>query len=59
MRKKSKRKYSAKRDGDRAVFDSVCDLRKQKNGENFSSVMTKEISVNMVRSRKPMLPFVH
>lgn len=36
MRKKPKCKYSAKRDGDRLVFEIVCDLRKQKNGDKFS-----------------------
>lgn len=41
MRKKPKAKYSAKRDGDRAVFDIVCDLRKQKNGEKFIRLYDK------------------
>ena len=35
MRKTEKVKYSAVRDGDRATFDIVCNLRKQKNGEKF------------------------
>ncbi len=36
MRRKPKVKYSAKRDGeDRELFDIICDLRKQKNGEKF------------------------
>ena len=35
MRKKEKVKYSAKRDGDRADFDIICNLRKQKNGDKF------------------------
>ena len=39
--KKAKRKYSAKRDGDRAVFDIVCDLRKQKNGGKFIQLYDK------------------
>ncbi|MBZ4653100.1 MAG: primase [Peptococcaceae bacterium] len=38
MRRKGKAKYSAKRDGDRAVFDIVCNLRKQKNGEKFKKL---------------------
>ncbi|MCD7831754.1 MAG: phage/plasmid primase, P4 family [Firmicutes bacterium] len=38
MRRKPKNSYSAKRDGDRALFDTVCDLRKQKNGEKFSKL---------------------
>ncbi|MCD8381943.1 MAG: phage/plasmid primase, P4 family [Clostridiales bacterium] len=38
MRRKPKSSYSAKRDGDRALFDTVCDLRKQKNGEKFSKL---------------------
>ena len=41
MRKKLKAKYSAKRDGDRAVFDIVCDLRKQKNGDKFMRLYDK------------------
>ena len=41
MRKKPKAKYSAKRDGDRAVFDIVCDLRKQKNGDKFIQLYDK------------------
>lgn len=28
-------KYSAKRDGDRATFDIICDLRRQKNNKEF------------------------
>jgi len=35
MRRKEKAKYSAERDGDRADFDIVCNLRKQKNGDKF------------------------
>lgn len=35
MRKKPKVKYSAARDGDRDIFDIVCNLRKQKNSEKF------------------------
>jgi len=38
MRRKEKTKYSAKRDGDRAYFDIVCNLRKQKNGEKFKKL---------------------
>lgn len=38
MRRKPKSSYSTKRDGDRALFDTVCDLRKQKNGEKFSKL---------------------
>ena len=41
MRKKPKAKYSAKRDGDRAVFDIVYDLRKQKNGDKFIRLYDK------------------
>ena len=41
MRKKPKAKYSAKRDGDKAVFDIVCDLRKQKNGDKFIRLYDK------------------
>ena len=41
MRKKPKAKYSAKRDGDRSVFDIVCDLRKQKNGDKFIRLYDK------------------
>ena len=41
MRKKPKAKYSTKRDGDRAVFDIVCDLRKQKNGDKFIRLYDK------------------
>ncbi len=41
MRKKPKAKYSAKRYGDRAVFDIVCDLRKQKNGDKFIQLYDK------------------
>ena len=36
MRRKSKAKFSEKRDGSKADFDIVCNLRKQKNGEKFS-----------------------
>lgn len=35
MRRKPKVKYSEKRDGSKADFDIVCNLRKQKNGEKF------------------------
>jgi len=35
MRRKEKAKYSEKRDGDKADFDIVCSLRKQKNGDKF------------------------
>jgi putative DNA primase/helicase len=35
MRKAEKVKYSEKRDGDREIFDIVCNLRKQKNGDKF------------------------
>ena len=39
MRRKPKAKYSAKRDGEnRELFDIICDLRKQKNGENFAKL---------------------
>lgn len=38
MRRKEKAKYSAKRDGDRAYFDIVCNLRKQKNGYKFKKL---------------------
>lgn len=38
MRKTEKKKYSVKRDGDRAGFDIVCNLRKQKNGEKFKKL---------------------
>lgn len=39
MRRKPKAKYSAKRDGeDRELFDIICDLRKQKNGEKFAKL---------------------
>lgn len=41
MRRKEKTKYSAIRDGDRADFDIVCDLRKQKNGEKFIKLYDK------------------
>lgn len=58
MRKKPKAKYSAKRDGDRAVFDIVCDLRKQKNGDKFIRLYDKAISVNMVFGLRRMLLFV-
>ncbi len=37
MRRKQKERYSEKRDGDdKTLFDIVCNLRKQKNGEKFS-----------------------
>jgi putative DNA primase/helicase len=52
MRRKEKTKYSAKRDGDRAGFDIVCNLRKQKNGEKFKSYMMMAISPGMVHSQK-------
>lgn len=35
MRKADKVKYSEKRNGDREIFDIVCNLRKQKNGDKF------------------------
>lgn len=38
MRRKPKVKYSEKRDGSKADFDIVCNLRKQKNGEKFSKL---------------------
>ena len=38
MRKTKKVKYSKKRDGDRAIFDIVCNLRKQKNGDKFKKL---------------------
>ncbi|MFV0363092.1 MAG: phage/plasmid primase, P4 family [Suipraeoptans sp.] len=38
MRKAKKIKYSEKRDGDKASFDIVCNLRKQKNGEKFKKL---------------------
>ncbi|HOT71613.1 MAG TPA: phage/plasmid primase, P4 family [Bacillota bacterium] len=38
MRKTKKINYSKKRDGDRAAFDIVCNLRKQKNGEKFKKL---------------------
>lgn len=38
MRKAKKIKYSEKRDGDRAAFNIVCNLRKQKNGEKFKKL---------------------
>ena len=38
MRKAEKVKYSAVRDGDRAIFDIVCNLSKQKNGEKFKKL---------------------
>lgn len=42
MRRKAKVKYSAKRDGsDRELFDIVCNLRKQQNGDKFSKLYDK------------------
>ena len=41
MRKKPKVKYSSVRDGDREIFDIVCNLRKQKNGEKFARLYDK------------------
>lgn len=42
MRRKPKQKYSRKRDGDsdsdKELFDIVCNLRKQKNGEKFKKL---------------------
>ena len=38
MRKKEKVKYSAIRDGDRQIFDIVCNLSKQKNSEKFKNL---------------------
>lgn len=35
MRRKEKSKYSPKRDGNKEDFDTVCNLRKQKNGDKF------------------------
>lgn len=36
MRRKEKKRYSEMRDGDKADFDIVCDLRKQANGDKFT-----------------------
>ena len=58
MRKKPKAKYSAKRDGDRTVFDIVCDLRSRRTETSSSGFMIKVISVNMVPSLRRMLLFV-
>lgn len=41
MRKNPKVKYSSVRDGDREIFDIVCNLRKQKNGEKFVRLYDK------------------
>lgn len=38
MRKTEKVKYSAARDGDRVVFDIVCNLSRQKNSEKFKKL---------------------
>lgn len=38
MRRKPKTKYSENRDGDRADFDIIADLRKAKNGEKFTAL---------------------
>jgi len=38
MRKTEKIKYSAVRDGDREIFDIVCNLNKQKNSEKFTKL---------------------
>jgi putative DNA primase/helicase len=38
MRRKEKTNYSANRDGNRADFDIVCNLRKQKNGDKFKKL---------------------
>lgn len=35
MRRKTKVKYSEKRDGNKEIFDIVCNLRGQKNGDKF------------------------
>lgn len=35
MRRAEKKRYSESRDGDKATFDIICNLRKQKNGEKF------------------------
>ncbi len=35
MRRKPKVKYSEQRDGNKEIFDIVCTLRKQKNGDKF------------------------
>ena len=53
MRKKPKAKFSAKRDGDRAVFDIVCDPRKQKNGDKFIRLYDKgDFSEKTIESYK-------
>lgn len=41
MRKKQKKKYSAKRDGSEEVFRIIEQLRKQKNGEKFSKLFDR------------------
>ncbi len=38
MRRKPKVKYSEQRDGDEPLFDLICNLRKQKNGEKFKKL---------------------
>lgn len=35
MRRSEKKKYSESRDGDKVIFDLICNLRKQKNGDKF------------------------
>ncbi len=41
MRKKEKVRYSSERDGDKASFDIICDLRKQKNADKFIKLYDK------------------
>lgn len=41
MRRKPKEKYSEKRDGNKADFDIVCSLRKQKNKDKFERLYDK------------------
>lgn len=42
MRRKPKANYSAKRDGeDQEVFDTICNLRKQKNGGKFTKLFDR------------------
>lgn len=38
MRRAEKRKYSAKRDGDKNIYNIISKLREQKNGEKFSAL---------------------
>jgi hypothetical protein len=44
MRKTEKIKYSEKRDGDRAYFDIVCNLRNRKTEKNLKSYMMMVIT---------------